>query len=123
MTQELTNITITKAFADFLGGKGDTLTRRAQRNYTEVLDLLGEFLEEHGITEMGATPRRGAGTIDQVLALIDEFDDDYLVSTIKAEREFLRQAGVVSRDLCRWLKNLGAKQKKGSEASTASAHA
>ncbi|MCA9634909.1 MAG: hypothetical protein KC420_02635 [Myxococcales bacterium] len=124
MTQELTTITITKAFAEFMAAKGETLTRRALRNYSEVLDLLVEFLDDKGISSVElVAPRRGGATIEQMLGFIDDFNDDYLVNTVKAERDFLRNAGQVSRDLGRWLKNLSARHKKGAEASTASAHA
>ncbi len=104
MTTTLNIITITDAFEDFLSVKGDGLTPRALRNYRDVLDLFAEFLDERGLGSFSQGPS-GATQIEEILDLQDEFNDEYLVSTIQAERDFLRIAVQVSRDLSRWLKN------------------
>ncbi|MEZ4448696.1 MAG: hypothetical protein R3B09_04385 [Nannocystaceae bacterium] len=125
----MTTITIKKACAEFLGARAEGLTRRALRNYQEVLDLWVEFLDDHGIGSIDlvastATGRK-TGTVEQVLGLLDEFNDDYLVTVVKAERDFLRSAGVVSRDFSRWLKSLTSRpSRRADEAAMAGrAHA
>lgn len=114
MIHDITTITIKKACAEFLSAKSEGLTRRALRNYQEVLDLWAEFLDDHGIghidlglavAPVGAR-KASVASVEQVLGLLDEFNDDYLVSVVKVERDFLRSAGVVSRDFSRWLKSL-----------------
>ena len=104
MTDTLKIITVHDAFEDFLRAKGDGLTPRALRNYREVLDLFAEFLDERGLGSFSPGPS-SAAHIEEILDLVDEFNDDYLVGTIQAERDFLRTAGLVSRDLSRWLRN------------------
>lgn len=110
MTQERTIITTKKACAEFLNARAEGLTRRTLRTYQEVLDLWVEYLDDRGIATIDLTASTAAGrrtgTIEQVLALLDEFNDDYLVSAVRAERDFLRSAGLVSRDFSRWLKSL-----------------
>lgn len=100
---DLSAIAISQMFDDFLEAKSDGLTRRTARKYAEVLALLEEFLEDHGITaiELGS---QGASVLRDTLELIEEFNDEYLVRTIDAERDFLRVASAASRDLSRWLK-------------------
>ena len=114
MNHELTTMTIKKALAEFVSAKADGMTRRALRNYEEVLDLFAEFLETRGITAVewgpGATPAAGkkrSATVDQLIGLFDDFNEGYLVKTVEAEREFLRAAAITCRDLGRWLQSLG----------------
>jgi hypothetical protein len=104
MTDTLKIITVNDAFEDFLRVKGDGLTRRAHRNYREVLDLFAEFLDDRGLGSFSQGPS-SAAHIEEILDLVDEFNDEYLVGTIQAERDFLRTAGLVTRDLSRWLRN------------------
>jgi 16S rRNA G527 N7-methylase RsmG len=122
MTDTQNTITTSVAFEDFLKAKADGLTRRALRNYREVLDLLVEFLDDNGIETITEGPAGAAG-IAEILELVDEFNDDYLVSTINAERDFLRTAGQVSRDLSRWLKNLTSTRRVARAAPVARAQA
>lgn len=128
MTQDTTIITIKKACAEFMGAKAEGLTRRALRNYQEVLDLWAEFLDDRGIDllDLGGSPAAGArkaatASVEQVLGLLDEFNDDYLVSVVKAERDFLRSAGVVCRDFGRWLKSLTHRPTRRPDEAAASA--
>ncbi|HRI07371.1 MAG TPA: hypothetical protein PKW35_06120 [Nannocystaceae bacterium] len=116
MTHEQTTMTIKKALAEFVSAKADGMTRRALRNYQEVLDIFAEFLEARGITSVewgpGATPaagRKRSATVDQIIGLFDDFNESYLVKTVEAEREFLRSAALTCRDLGRWLQTLGTK--------------
>ena len=104
MTTTLNIITVTDAFEDFLKAKGNGLTPRTRRNYRDVLDLFAEFLDERGLGSFSQGPS-GAARIEEILDLQDEFNDDYLVNTIQVERDFLRIAVQVSRDLSSWLKN------------------
>lgn len=125
MNHELTTKSMKKVLAEFVSTKAAGMTRRALRNYEEVLDLFGEFLEERGVTtlEWGAAPaapvtkKRGA-TVEQVIALFDDFNEVYLVSTVKAEREFLRAAALTCRDLGRWLQTLGQRPQRRPSATT-----
>lgn len=103
MTDHLNAISITQTFDDFIVAKADELTRRTLRKYGEVLSLLGEYLEDHGITTIERGPQ-GAATIKDILELIEEFNDDYLIRVIDAERDFLRSATSMSRELSRWLR-------------------
>ncbi len=118
MTDTLKIITVSDAFDDFLRVKGEGLTRRAQRNYREVLDLFAEFLDERGLGSFSRGPS-SAAHIEEILDLVDEFNEEYLVGTIQAERDFIRTAGLVSRDLSRWLRNRSIP----SVATSAAAHA
>jgi len=106
MTDTLNIIHVTDAFEDFLKVRSAGLTRRASRSYRDVLDLFAEFLDDRGLGSFSQGPT-GAAQLQEILDLVDEFNEEYLVSTIKAERDFLRIAGQVCRDLTRWLKNQG----------------
>lgn len=106
MTDQLNSISITQAFDDFLGLKADDLTRRTLRKYGEVLGLLGEFLEEHGVTTLERGPK-GAAALREILQLIEVYNDEYLIQEIDAERDFLRVAATATGELGRWLKSQG----------------
>jgi hypothetical protein len=125
MTQEATIITIKKACAEFLSARAEGLTRRALRNHQEVLDLWVEFLDDRGIGSIDLGPpaanARRTASLEQINGLLDDFNDDYLVAVIKAERDFLRTAGAVTRDFSRWLKALTTRQGRQSDEATASA--
>jgi len=103
MTEHLNAISITQTFDDFMTAKVDEFTRRTLRKYGEVLSLLAEFLEDHGFTTIERGPQ-GAATLTDIIELIEEFNDDYLVREIDAERDFLRVATAASRDITRWLR-------------------
>ena len=106
MTDQLNSISITQAFDDFLGLKADDLTRRTLRKYGEVLGLLREFLEEHGVTTLERGPK-GATALREILKLIEIYNDEYLIQEIDAERDFLRVAAAATAELSRWLKSQG----------------
>lgn len=122
MTDTLNLIHVNDAFEDFLKIKGEGLTRRAQRNYRDVLDLFAEFLDERGLGSFSQGPS-GVSQLEEIIDLVDEFNDEYLVGTINAERDFLRIAGQVTRDLSRWLKNQAQAGRILKTAPAAPAHA
>jgi len=111
------SIAINQTFDDFLKAKSDALTRRTARKYAEVLALLEEFLEDHAITMIERGPQ-GASTLRTTLRLIEEFNDDYLIRTIQAERDFLRVASATTRDLSRWLKTHATRSPAAASSST-----
>ncbi len=111
MSQEFTELTVTEALAAFLKGRAESLNRRSLRNYEDVLELVDEYLinlDISGIDFVTSTDGRarkpGVASVDRVLAVLDDFEDEFLIAEIGAEREFLRIAEFVTRDLIRWLR-------------------
>lgn len=110
MSHECTEMTVTAALHAFMTGKTELLSRRARRNYEDVLELIDEYLANHGVTSIDFVtsparhPKADTAGVDRVLALLDDFEDDYLIAELEAEREFLRVAEYVIRDVVRWLR-------------------
>ncbi len=111
MSREYTELTVTDALAAFFKGRADSLNRRSRRNYEDVLELVDEYLSNQGITGIdfvtstdGRARKPGVASVDRVLTLLDDFEDEFLIAEIDAEREFLRVAEYVTRDLVRWLR-------------------
>jgi len=111
MSREITVMTVCAALDAFLVGKSELLNRRARRNYEDVLELIDEYLGNQGITAIdfvttsdGRSRPTGVASVDRVLTLLDDFEDEFLIAELQAQREFLRVAEYVIRDVVRWLR-------------------
>ncbi|MCB9749999.1 MAG: hypothetical protein H6713_08355 [Myxococcales bacterium] len=93
-----------------------SLTPGGRRRLIEIIDLLELYLEERGVhvidTRAEASPGiiHGVASLATVLALIDDFADDYLADTVRAEPTLIRLGYAVARDVARWLRG---KQQRG----------
>ncbi|MCB9751601.1 MAG: hypothetical protein H6713_16630 [Myxococcales bacterium] len=117
MSREATIHALSSLFARFFDARRGSLTRRAARLHAEVLDHLREYLDTLGIRQVDLKPVDPSGDtlpgipwlgqsvdVDTLIALFDDFQEDYLVHNVNAERTFLRVADVTLRGLSRWLR-------------------
>ncbi len=118
MSREATTRPVTTLLTRFFSTREDKLTRRAARLHGEVLDHLREYLENLGIDQVDLEPVDPRGDtvpgipwlsssvdVETLVALLDDFQEDYLVHHVNAERTFLRVADAALRNLTRWLRS------------------
>ena len=86
------------------------MNRRGRHNFMEIIDSLSEYFEECNVEVVNLArgalnqPRRRVFSCARVLEMLDDFEDDYLISTLDADPEFMRRASYVVRDFTRWLR-------------------
>ncbi len=118
MSREATIRPLSTLLVRFFATREDKLTRRAARLHREVLDHLCEYLENLGIDQVDLEPADPRGDtvpgipwlgscvdVETMIALLDDFQEDYLVHNVNAERTFLRVADAALRNLTRWLRS------------------
>lgn len=105
-------MTISTTFRQFLQARHITLTKRSQKTYSEVLDLFENYLQHLGVTQTNALHTN----LETTIAALEDFMDDYLISVLHAEKDFLRSAEVVIRDLHKWLRGQRKPQQKAQAA-------
>ncbi len=90
--------------------RGRDLRRRGLQNLQEVIDLLQEYFDEAGVNALDirrdapGAKRRGVITIERAVQYLDDFEDDYLIRVIDADREFIRRAEPIVRGFTRWIR-------------------
>lgn len=94
---------IAELLEDFSKAHGRTLSPRGRRTVEEVLDCLGQYLDEHGVTLLAKTGRTGVVSLAGLSAWIDAFERDELVEALDGERDKLRVADTAIRALSRYL--------------------
>ncbi|MCA9718895.1 MAG: hypothetical protein H6713_17025 [Myxococcales bacterium] len=76
----------------------------------EVIDLLDEYFHSAGVRIVDIrrnapkSKQRGVITIERAVQFLEDFEDDYLIRTIDADREFIRRAEHVVRGFMRWIR-------------------
>ncbi len=109
-------------FDRFLAARHVNLTPRTYRAYTEILDDLTAFLRARRITGVPCDPAYGVpsltseaerlgqlhreqrAALDAFVEVTDDFAERHVVANVGAEREYVRLAQAMIRDLARWLR-------------------
>ncbi|MCA9690297.1 MAG: hypothetical protein R3A51_19880 [Nannocystaceae bacterium] len=116
---------IRETLQQFLQQRNADLNKRTRKNYEEVLELVEEYFDELHVRaiDLRTTPEGPLGsgviTIGKMLEHLDDFEDAYLIGRIGAERDFVRVAAFVVRDLTRWVRGRRLTRSSGSVAVSA----
>ena len=107
-------MTTSTTFRQFIQARQITLTKRSQKTYAEVLDLFDHYLQHLGLNKANGLQ----ANLEPTITALENFMDDYLIAVLNAEKDFLRSAEVVIRDLHKWLRGQRKPIKNPSPVST-----